>query len=134
MAHPHQEIPAQPVCQGLLPSTVREPFMLVVRTAQSLALEAGMDPEVHARRLEHEGLAHIEATLARLKQAILRLPTHCAAHLSLLDHLVQTQLAIASVKGQQSAPPDYLGIERRGAHEPVDADPGRVDRAQGQRA
>jgi len=134
MAYPYQEIPAQPVCESVLPSTVHEPFMLVVRTAQSLGLEAGVDPEVHARQLAHEGLAYVEATLAHLKQAIRRLPVHCAAHLSLLDQLVQTQLAIARVQGKQSAAPDYPGIERRAGQAPFDADAGSADRAQGQGA
>ena len=115
MAHSHQEIRAQPVGEGLLPPAVQEPFMLVVRTAHSLGLEAGVDPEVHARQLAREGLAHVEATLAHLKQAIRRLPVHGAAHLSLLDQLVQTQLVIASVKGRRNSQPDYPGIERRGA-------------------
>lgn len=98
----------------LVRCTVHEPFMLLVRTAHGLGLDTGMDPVAHERQLEREGVPHIEATLAVLKKAIRALPVHCAPHLSLLDHVVQTQAALASALGPRASPPDYLGTERRG--------------------
>lgn len=112
---------AQQAGDGLLKATVHEPFMLVVRTAQSLGLDTGLCPDFHRKPLENEALPRLEATLARLKQAIRALPAHSARHLSLLDHLIQTQAAIAFALGQQAAPSGYRGIERRGV--PADGGP-----------
>ena len=112
--------PAEHACSALLKITVHEPFMLVVRTAQGLGLATGMDLEVHEKQLQFEELPYAQATLARLKKEIRALPTHSAAHLSLLDLLVQTQAALAVALGPQASLPDYLSIERRGVQLPAD--------------
>ncbi|MCD2511547.1 hypothetical protein [Comamonas endophytica] len=109
---------ADRVCQSVRQSPVHESFMLVVRTAQNLGLATGMSLDAHEKQLQIEGLPYIDTTLAWLKKEILTLPEHCAPHLSLLDHLVQTQAALAAALGPQGTQPVYPGIERRAAPPP----------------
>lgn len=115
---------ADPVCTGLAKSQVHGSFMLVVRTAQGLGLETGMGPDAHEKQSENEGLSYMEATLARIKQTIHALPMPGAAHLSLVDHLIQTQAAITAAQRQPDAQSDYPGVERRSAQAAVEAQPG----------